>query len=739
MWTSSFPVDGPGQLNEELADIYGVVMGKSHHEPMLRASEEWNIYNGPDSEYGEDWCYFTNKEGLNKYWEDGVKRSGKFEKITMLGMRGERDSQILGSDATLKDNIDLLKDVIINQRAILNAYGNPDNPQMLAIYKEVEAYFYGDEQTEGLKDWGGLDDVICMFCEDNFGFVRTLPNEELGDRRYGMYYHFDYHGGPISYEWMPSTSYERTWEQMSTAYDYGVRDVWIVNVGDLKFNEVPLQYFMDLAYDFETWGTSAPNSIGKYTSQWVEKTFPTVDEEIQTEIGEVLQTYIKMNAMRRTEALNSSIYHPAHYYEADRMLILTDIITGKNEKIYAASTGKAKEAYYSMIGLPAAVSTNLLRMHIYSAKNQHFANQGKKIANNFANGVTFCIEKGRELFKEFSEFKGGKWRGMELEEHIGFTTWNDDGYRYPLRTFVEPAHKPRLVVSRKDDTTIKHKTYGPPMSITVEDFLYAGVTTVILEIANDGIETLDYVVEGDIPEWLEVNALKGTVEEQFELVLVCRRQLLSEDIQEVRLLIKDKETTVAVDIKAKADKAGLPSMTHLEKAGVVVMAADKFYEKTDVDAGRFIHLKRYGRSGAGMKVYPTVVNFDVTDEKPELNYQFFLEEAGDYVVEVWTTPTNPLRNNTPIRLVLGGTGNTNQIVTTVPADFVPFHSDPRWSAGVLDNIRKTKANMNFGEGLQILTIGALEAGLILEKILIYRPENPPKASYLGPLSSFIIE
>jgi len=42
MWTSSFALDGPGNLNEELADIYGVVMGASHHEPCLRASEEWD-------------------------------------------------------------------------------------------------------------------------------------------------------------------------------------------------------------------------------------------------------------------------------------------------------------------------------------------------------------------------------------------------------------------------------------------------------------------------------------------------------------------------------------------------------------------------------------------------------------------------------------------------------------------------------------------------------------------------
>jgi len=736
MWTSSFPLDGPGHLNEELADIYGIVMGASHHEPCLRASEEWDIYRGLDTEYGNNWCYYTNKEGLNKYWEDAIKRSGKYEKITMLGMRGERDSEILGKDATLKDNIDLLKDVITNQRTLLKKYGNPKNPEMLAIYKEVEEYFYGDENTEGLKDWDGLDDVICMFCEDNFGFVRTLPTEDLGNRQYGMYYHFDYHGGPISYEWMPSTSYERTWEQLSMAYDYGVRDVWIVNVGDLKFNEVPLQYFMDLAYDFEKWGTNSPNSTCTYTSQWLEKTFSSVDATLRDKMADVLQGYIRMNAMRRPEALNSFIYHPAHYLEADRMLSLVASVDKANEEIYALLNGNVKEAYYSMIWLPATASINLLRMHVYAAKNIHYAKQGKKIANEYANLVTECIERDRKLMGDFGNFKDGKWKGMELEEHIGFTTWNDDGYRYPLRVTVEPAHKPRLVISRKDQEQIYHKTYGNPMTMIIDDFLYAGNESVIIEVANDGISKLDYTIEGNDTNWLEISSLNGTIENQKDVVLTCNRSKLTKEIQSVRLLIKDKETVVAIQIRAKADATGLPELTHLENNGVVIIKANNFCDKKDVDAGGFVHLENYGRSGTGMKVYPTTANFTETDDKPELSYRFLAEESGDYTVEVWTTPTNPLRNNTPIRFTINAEGNSEQLITTVPADFVPFHTDSRWCDGVLDNIRKTKTVLTFNKGVGEITIGALEAGLILERILIYRNDNTPKPSYLGPQESF---
>jgi len=746
MWTSSFALDGPGSLNEELADIYGVVIGASHHEPCLRASEEWDKVRGPQSIYGNEWNYYTNKNGLLKYWEDALKRSGKYEKIITIGMRGERDSSMLGENATLKDNIDLLKDIIKNQRELIKKHVNPnlnEVPQVLALYKEVEEYYYGNEQTAGLKDWDELNGVTCMLCEDNFGFMRTLPAADIRQRRggFGMYYHFDYHGGPVSYEWMPSTSFERTREQMSMAYDYGIKDIWIVNVGDLKFNEVPLAYFLELAYDFEKRGTAVPNSIDEYTSLWIEKTFPLADISIREKIARVLHGYIRMNAMRRPEALNADIYHPCHYLETDRMLALAANIEKENEAVYSALSKNEKDAYYSMICFPARASVNLLRMHLYAAKNRHFAKQGKKIANKYAALVTECVEKDRALHKEFAQFKSGKWKGMELEQHIGFTKWNEDNCRYPLRYQAEPAYKPRMVVSRKDREEIFTKTYGKPMTVLVDDFLFAGNDEIIIEIANDGIGSLDYTIETQREcNWLEISSVKGSVEFQEEIILRCNRQKLGEEIQKARLLIKDRETVVAVEIKAKnINVKDLLPMTFLQNNGVIVMEANHFCEKKDTTAGSFIELKNYGRSGTAMKVFPTTADFAEESEKPLLTYRFLIEESGNYTVEIWMTPTNSVQNKRPLRFTLASQ-NERQIITAVASDFMAgSNSDRRWCDGVLDQIRVCGTTLALEKGTREISIGALEAGLVLERVLVYKDGNAPLESYLGPLESFFVK
>ena len=759
MWTASFPLDGPGSANEELADIYGVVMGYSHHEPCLRASEEWDKVRGEGSRYGNEWNFYTNEQGLLNYWEDSLKRSGRYENVITIGMRGERDSSMLGDEATVEENINLLKDIIKKQRGLIKKYVNEDLsrvPQMLALYKEVEAYFYGDETTAGLKDWEELDGVICMLCEDNFGHMRTLPTEEIRGHKggFGMYYHFDYHGGPISYEWLDSTPLSKVWEQMCTAYEYGIRDLWIVNVGDLKLHEVPLTYFMALAFDFDRWGSSNPESYRQFTKLWVQACFPTAACEVQEAAGRVLTDYIDLAHLRRPESLNENTYHPCHYLEADRILQRALETERLSDKVMRELPAEERDGYYSMVHFSATAFLNLLKMQLYAAKNHHYASQGRKAANRYGNLVRECIERDKKLGEEFAAFQNGKWSGMQLAPHIGFTKWNEDGCRYPVICTVEPVGKPRLSVSRADEEQIHLKNYGSPEVIEVNDFLDAGCENVLLEVSNDGIGTLEYRVEsedGEWPGWLEVNPKTGVIEDIQRITLHCIRKKLPIRMQTVRLLVKDKETSVAIVIRAEAWKAefgkikdslkepvteesgALPEHTWLPAKDGIVMPAEGFCVGKDTVRGGFRVLSGYGRYGSAVKVFPATADFTEEEKAPELTYRFVIPETGRYRVELLTAPTNSAVNCRPMRIRVESSSGEQRILTLLPEDFrAGDHRDGRWCRGVLDQIRVTAAELSFEQGLQSLTLGALEAGVVLERIRICKAQTRLPESYLGP-------
>ncbi|MCR4991226.1 MAG: glycosyl hydrolase 115 family protein, partial [Lachnospiraceae bacterium] len=97
MWTGNFSVDGPGTKSAELADKLGIVMSTSHHEPCMRTGEEYRMLRGPESIYGDAWDFISNREGITRFWEDGLKRNAPFENVITMGMRGERDTAIMGN------------------------------------------------------------------------------------------------------------------------------------------------------------------------------------------------------------------------------------------------------------------------------------------------------------------------------------------------------------------------------------------------------------------------------------------------------------------------------------------------------------------------------------------------------------------------------------------------------------------------------------------------------------------
>ena len=586
-----------------------------------------------------------------------------------------------------------------------------------------------------------------MLCEDNHGFMRSLPTPEMTAALkargcgWGMYYHVDYHGGPISYEWMPSTPFSLLWEQMCLAYDSGIHDVWILNTGDLKGNEVSLHQFLDLAYDYDKWGSQDPLNWYKWVEHFVAETFPGMTEELRQWTRNVLIRLYDINGKRRPEALNASVYHPC--YEQTQINTIAAGLEDWSWIIMERIKGTpAADAYYSMVHLPVLSSVNLLDMHLSAGRNAHYAAQGRPVANEYADHVDECMKRDAALCEEYAAFRDGKWSGMEQEAHIGFTAWNEDGCLNPLRTYVYPWKHPRLSASRADDKRIYGRKYGAPMVIQVDDFCDAGVTDMLLEIANAGTGKLSWRIEGGAP-WLTLSDREGKTALHAYVSLHCSRDLLTEEKQTCQLSIIADDATVNVAVSARKHPANeKPAYMPVKK--VVAIDAQHFCDKHDVPGAAFRVLPGYGRSSlphlqnGAVKVYPNMAAFPPDADAPSLTYRFFAESAGDYTCEIWLTPTSPVQPGVPMRCTLS-IGGEKQLVTCVPADYrAGENSDPRWCAAMVNHIRKVQTAIRCEEGLNEVTIGAADPNLILERLLIYPAGHELPVSYLGPAESPIL-
>lgn len=745
MWTSSFSLDGPGLKNAELADEYGIVMGNSHHEPCLRHSEEWDKLRGENTEYGNEWNYYTNKEGLLNYWRDGLKRSGKYENVITIGMRGERDSSMLGPDATLKQNIDLLKDVITEQRKLIAEYVDPDVkkvPQMLALYKEVEPYFYGDENTEGLCTWEGLNGVTCMLCEDNFGNMRTLPTIQNCNREggWGMYYHMDYHGGPISYEWVNSSYLPKIWDQMTTAYETGIRDIWIVNVGDLKFQEFPLSYFMDLAYDYDRYGQSAVNKTDDYTRGWIQREFYEIfNKEEQEMLLQVFKGYTRLNHNRKPEALNSETYHPVQFSEGKRVWTESQAICSKVEFLRESLWKKEdiseeiKASFVELVYYPSVASMNVLQMQIQAGWNHYYARLGAKIANKYGDNIKACIEKDRLLTKEFNELLGGKWSHLADSEHIGFTNWNDENCQYPICMTVEVANKPRLLVGSLGEDMYTSGGDWTGKTVSMRQFMQANVSEGILHLLNAGTGDIAYTIQCDC-QGVCFSKTEGIVCDEEFIEVRIDKQL----VEEATFFVKSEGGRVRVKVCSEyKDLPPVSSMTFLENDGYISIEAEHFKDKTDCNEGGYQVLTDYGKTYSGLKILPTTLDCRTCEKEISLSYHVYVEQAGNYLLNIYSAPVNPRVMNGKIEIGVKFNEEVEKILPVLTKDYVAGESScGEWSQKALNQIQITSEQFLLKKGENVLKLIAKDPGLVLEKLVLVRENVKMPYSYLGPVETF---
>jgi len=750
MWSARFSDDGPGLANAELADEYGVVMGASHHEPCLRYGEEYKYLRGENSIYGDAWNFISNREGITKFWEDGLKRSGQFENVITVGMRGEADTSIMGKGATLADNIQLLREVLQTQNQLIRDHVNPDLsevPRMLALYKEVEPFFYGDENTPGLINSEELEDVILMLCDDNHGNLRTLPTEEMRNHKggYGMYYHFDYHGGPISYEWINSSYLPKVWEQMTMAYDFGVRDLWIVNVGDVATQEFPLSYFMDLAYDFEKWGTTAINKTDLYTKQWIQRQFEGVfSEEDLKKIFELLVGYTKIAHNRRPEMMNASVYHPVNYKETDLTLQQIDDLLKTADELYKQVDPENLLVYFSLVYYPTVGNLNLQKMWLLTGKNNYFAKLGKMEANNLATEIRACLQRDRDLVEQYHTIDDGKWYGMGLSEHIGFINWNEEEAKYPVLMSPLPANKPRLVVTIDGTDQHNEGSAWHQNTVYLNDFLQPNIDEASFTISSISEMDAEFKITCDNP-WLTLSKTDGSLDGKEKttdviMVKIDRNLMNEENVGKIVVEMPNGTCTIIVNA-SNSDYSEYPEMTFVETNGYISIEAEHYSinkeatnEQGNVNA--FQTLEGYGKTLSAMKAFPTTEYFTPGKDAPYLEYQFAVQEAGEYEVELFMQPSNPVR--TDYTLFCGIQANEDDIATVNVLPEGYRVDDENWAVGVLNNIHKHTSTLTCKCGLNTLRIYAMSPGFVLEKLVIYPVGKKPANSYLGPTETYYV-
>ncbi len=743
MWNSSFWQDGPGIENAQLADELGVIMGASHHEPMCRAGVEWQKqytkFSGSNA-----WNFSTNEKGITAFWKEGLERSKNFENVITMGMRGENDSKLLSPDATMKDNIAVLKNAIKVQHDLIRSTVNPDLskvPRMLAVYKEVEEFFFGDDGCEGLRNWDELADVLFLLADDNYGNLRALPPESHKGG-YGMYYHFDYHGAPVSYEWQNSTRLTKVWAEMSRAWEEGVREMWIVNVGDLKGVEYPLNYFMDLAYDFEKWGSTNTQSPVEYAQRWISIQFGNrlTPDQKQSAL-DVLEGFSKWNALRRPEALSPEVYHPVHFNEGERIHAQISDLLSKAEDLLESIPSSCRNAYCSMIYYPASVSFNNILMNLEAGQNSSLAKLGCTSANGYASSIRKRIQLDADIIAEFHAFAGGKWKHMMNSAHTGFRSWDDHTWTYPVVQEVVPVPRGKVLVYFRGSPSFSLGAHWQGGGTLVnDDFTRPDTREVFFDIDSRGSVPFTFELENK-KDWLSCSVCSGrhdpSMGEKTSILFSCDRTLIKNtSIVSIPVTFRfdnGDSTEVILEFHASGE-TDVKKGQYVEHQDYISMLPDGYIEKKDYNGMGWKAIENLGRNGTALLSYP--VRHKKTDNAPWVRYEFIASQTAQYCLEFYISPRNPAVRGVSDVLEFKLNGGQKESLHTVAKDYYTEWHDKDWNTSVMNNIRILKTTVNLEKGENSLLVYAQSSAVILEKIVLYPAAKGLPASYLGPPESW---
>ena len=418
MWATAFNEDDVE--SPRLADEYGIVMGTSHHEPMMRSHQE---YLHRKEQVGS-WDYATNKQRVDQFFLEGMQRNKDYDNLVTIGMRGDGDVAMgKGDDA---DNMKTLAEVIKGQRKIIkDIYGRADAvPQLWAIFTEVQRYYDAGFTVP--------DDVTLLLCDNNWGYIRRIGRDFERKRKggLGLYYHIDMNGGPWNDRWVNTTTIPKLREQLNLAYQSGIDRIWIINVGDLKPKEVPIDFIMHYAWNPESVKAGDERAwLEQFTkSVFGAAQFSILNSQfsIYKETADIIAKYSKLNLLRKPEAQVPGIFN---YEEMLRMNNQWQSLVVRCEALKEQIPAEAQDAFYQLVYYPAVASAGVGMMYN---------------AATMGDSLTVCdlMAKDQRLTEYYNKvMANGKWDGMMRDNHIGYTQWSiPETNRHPMNLGYKVHH-----------------------------------------------------------------------------------------------------------------------------------------------------------------------------------------------------------------------------------------------------------------------------------------------------------
>lgn len=709
--------------NPELADRYGIVVGSSHPEALLRNGvHEWEPW--AKDHPGADgtppvYDYTVNPAVISDYWRARARQNASYESSWTIGMRGLHDSALETKYATtIPEKVAVMNDIIADQRRILaEEVGAAAEPQIFIPYKEVLELYNAGVQVP--------DDITLIWPDDNHGNMRQLPNDAERARAggNGIYYHLSYWGRPKSYLWLDTTQLAKVWQELRRVYEHGVDRMWIFNVGDVKSIETGLSFSMDMAWDVDRWGAE---DVGDFLAEWSGRQF---GRRYGREIAAIRTEYYRLAAERRPEFIDPGVFSVIHHGdEAGRRMAAYEHLLARVRAVGAKVPEQYRDAFFELVEYPVHGAYLMNLKYYWADRNALAVRQGRGAGTNrFADLAEAAHAEEAALTKRYNtEVAGGKWDGIVNP--------------YPSQIPKAPGRPAVTRIARQETSGLgvaaegNETGAGRPLSFSsyTRDRRF-------VDVFNTGFLPLDWSAEASHP-WVLLSSAGGSLTEQTRVwVEIDWARMPEGTYDDATVAVSGAGQRIEVPLRVVDDgeRARRRARGFVAAHGYVSIDAVHTERRVARGGAGWREVRGLGRRTGALEAVPTTaaaVTADFATRAPELRYRVRFDRAGTFPVTVFRLPSLDERGHRRLAVALD-----EQPATVLAGQSVATgNRGDAWARNVEDGVEKLTARMTVDEpGEHVLRIFMVDPGIAVDQIVIDTGGLP--VSYLAPPESYHAE
>jgi hypothetical protein len=257
---------------QKLASDWGLYYTSHHYDILVSNPFGLTTFNlAAERGVKPDWNWFTNRDGMLKFWRGGLMENKDLDVIWPVGMRGTSDRPFTFPAGTTEDQRAATFREVIGEQVKMVKEVIKDKPPLFhfTMYSEMLPAYQRNPAAFDLPE-----DVIIVWPDDNDGHMRGLPTS-LGKWKHGVYYHLAYLGGNLTKQLTHTVEPPVIAEQFEKIVKAGATEYMLVNMSEVRDYVMGSRMLADITWDAPAIYASG-DQAGRYTKWWAREYFGAV-------------------------------------------------------------------------------------------------------------------------------------------------------------------------------------------------------------------------------------------------------------------------------------------------------------------------------------------------------------------------------------------------------------------------------------------------------------------------------